>query len=253
MAGADPVLLELLTHAEAGRPGRDDEAGLAAGAEFRFHGGDDHVDIGDSAVGDPRLGSVDDPLILRLIVDGASLERADVGAGVRLGDGEGAELYLLRSAETLGHPLHDLLRCAAGEDGGDGQRGARNREADARVAPEQLLVGEGHRDPRGIAEGGLQELPGVQADAGGFLDDGQGHLLALVPLVGGGPNHVLGEAVDPLLDLALLLVEFHGELWCGGFGGRLCGLYHLAMLAAAGANLAAALSFLGRPVPLVPL
>src|SRR5205085_5117921 len=56
------------------------------------------------------------------------------------------------------------------------------------------------------------ELEGVQPDLGRLLDDGPRRLLALVPLVGRGADDAVGEVVDPLLDLQLVLVELEGEL-----------------------------------------
>ena len=69
----------------------------------------------------------------------------------------------------------------------------------------------GHMRPVGSANAFGAELHGVEPDPGGLLDDGPRRLLALVPLVGGGADDVLGEVVDPLLDLELVLVEVEGE------------------------------------------
>ena len=65
----------------------------------------------------------------------------------------------------------------------------------------------GRVSPVGSLNGVHQELPAVQADLGGLLHDRVRELLALVPLVGGGTDDVLGEVVDPLLDLQLVFVE----------------------------------------------
>ena len=51
------------------------------------------------------------------------------------------------------------------------------------------------------------EVEAVEADLGGLLDDRPRELLALVPLVAGRADDGLGEVVDPLLDLQLVLVE----------------------------------------------
>src|SRR5207302_6731675 len=59
---ADAVLLELLPGLQTGRRGRHDEAGLTPRPELGFDRRDDNVDVGDAAVGDPRLGAVEDPL-----------------------------------------------------------------------------------------------------------------------------------------------------------------------------------------------
>ena len=110
-----------------------------AALELGVDRGDDHVDVGDAAVGDPRLGAVEHPLVLGLVVHGPGAQRAHVGAGVGLGHAEGAELRLRRRAVALRHPLDDLLGRAVAGDAGGGEAGAEDRQADAGVAPEQLL------------------------------------------------------------------------------------------------------------------
>jgi hypothetical protein len=84
----DAVLAVLLPLRQALGARRDDEAGLAPALERRVDGGDHHVHVGDAAVGDPRLGAVEHPLVRGLVVDGPRLERADVGPGVGLGHAE---------------------------------------------------------------------------------------------------------------------------------------------------------------------
>ena len=114
--GADAVLVELLPLAEPLGAGRDDEAGLAAGAQVGVDHGRHDVDVGDAAVGRPGLGAVDDPLVGGLVVHRASAHRPDVGAGVRLGGAEGTQPQVTRAAVHLRHPLRDLLVGAAGAD-----------------------------------------------------------------------------------------------------------------------------------------
>ena len=50
------------------------------------------------------------------------------------------------------------------------------------------------------------------ADLGRFLDDRPRGLLPFVPFVGRRADDVLGEVMDPFLDLGLLLVEVEGEI-----------------------------------------
>ena len=144
---ADAVLLVLLALREALglHLGRDDEAGLAPAAQRGVDGGHDHVDVGDAAVGGPRLGAVEDPLVLGLVVGGPGLQRRHVGAGVGLGHAERAQLHLLGRAEALRYPLHDLLGGAGAGDAGRRQARAEDGEADAGVAPEQLFEGDRER------------------------------------------------------------------------------------------------------------
>src|SRR5690606_30687428 len=199
VGGADAVLPELLAHGQAGRAGRDDERGLAAGAELGVDGGDDDVHVGDAAVGGPGLDAVDDPVAV--VVHGAGADGADVGAGVGLGGAEGAELDVVLVAEHLGQPRAELLGGAVAGQGGGGQAGADDRQGDAGVAPDQLLEHDGHRQPARLEPLGGEEVQGVQADLGGFLDDRPGGLLALVPFGAGRADHVAGEGVHPVPDL----------------------------------------------------
>ncbi len=88
----------------------------------------------------------------------------------------------------------------AASDGG-GQRGADDGEADAGVAPEQLLHGDRQPEPGLVEALGGEEVERVEADLRGLLDHRPGELLALVPLGRRRADHVLGERVHPLLQL----------------------------------------------------
>ena len=121
---------------------------------------------------------------------------------------------LVRCSEALRHPLNDLLGRAVGDDPGHAESRAHNRQPDAGVAPEELLVGDRHREARRVSERVLEELEGIEPDLGGLLNDRPRRLFPLVPLVGGRADNVLGEAVHPFLDLPLLFVQLHRELRC---------------------------------------
>ena len=95
---------------------------------------------------------------------------------------------------------------------GGGEARAHDRHADAGVAPEQLLDGDGQGQPGRVGDRVEQEVDAVEPDLGGLLDDRPGELLALVPLVGRRADHALGEVVHPLLDLQLVLVEGEREV-----------------------------------------
>ena len=85
--------------------GRDAAGALAAGA------GQDGVEVGDAAVGDPRLGAGDDPVVA--VPHGLGAQRGGVGAGGGLGEAVGAEQP---AAEHRGQVLGLLLLGAvAGE------------------------------------------------------------------------------------------------------------------------------------------
>src|ERR1039457_4243114 len=74
--GPDAVLTELLPHGQPGRAGRHDEARLAARSERRVHRCDDHVHVGDAAVGGPGLHPVQHPFVRRRVVDRAGPDRS---------------------------------------------------------------------------------------------------------------------------------------------------------------------------------
>ena len=167
------------------RPGRHDERGMPAGAEVAVDRGDHHVDVGDPAIGRPRLLAVDHPLVIGLVVFGGA-DRRHVGAGVGFRRAEGRHLGVVGGPEALPDPFRHLLGRALTEDGGDGQRRAHDRHPDPRVAPEELLVDDRQHQP-GLVEPELrQALVAVQPDLRRLGDHGPGGLLALVPLGGGG-------------------------------------------------------------------
>jgi hypothetical protein len=92
--GADAVLGVLLALRQPLGAGRNDEAGLAAALQLGIDRSNDDVDVGDAAVGDPRLGAVEHPLVGRLVVHGPGAQAADIAAGVGLAHAEGAELHV---------------------------------------------------------------------------------------------------------------------------------------------------------------
>jgi hypothetical protein len=107
LGGADPELVLLLAHAEAGRVLLHDERRLAAVAEVAVDRRDDHVDVGDPAVGDEDLRAVEQPVVA--VAPGGRAQRADVGAGAGLRDRVGAEPDLVADAEAPRDPVADLL------------------------------------------------------------------------------------------------------------------------------------------------
>ena len=130
-----------------------------------------------------------------------------------------ATFGLVGGAEALRDPLADLLARALAEDRGDRERGAHDRHADAGVAPEQLLVDDRQRQAGLVGAELGERLEAVEADLRRLLDDRPRRLLALVPLGGGRADDVLGEAVDPVADVLLVLAELERE----GGGGVLLG------------------------------
>ena len=170
------------------------------------------MDVGDAAVGDPGLGAVEDPLVGGFVVDGAGAQGADVGAGVGLGHAKAAELELLGGAEALRDPLADLLGGAVADDAGQAEGGAEDGQPDAGVAPGQLLVDDREDHAGRVDEAWVMKSKEYRPMLGRLLDDRPRGLFPLVPFVGGRPDHVLGEVVDPFLDLELVLVEVEREV-----------------------------------------
>ncbi len=205
------MLLDLGALLATGGVRRDDEGGVATRTELTVDRGDDHVDVGDAAVGGPGLLAVDHPFVLGFVVLGRGAHGGDVGAGVGLGGAERGDLDVVLGAEALRDPLAHLLGSALAEDRGHGERGAEDRHADTGVAPEDLLVDDRHRETAFVGEELSDALEAVEADLGGLLDYRPRELFLLVPFVGGRPHHVLGEAVGPLLDVFLVLAQLKRE------------------------------------------
>ena len=201
------MLFVLLTHAEALGVGWHDEAGLTATLELGLHRGDDYVNVGNAAVGDPCLGAVEHPLVGGLVVDSTGAQRRNIATGVWLADAECAELHIVGGAVTLGHPLHHLLRRAVARNTGGGESRTHDGHTDAGIAPEQFFDGHGQGEPSGIGHCVHQEIKAVETDLGGLLNDWPRELLGFVPLAGGGADHGYCEVVNPLLDLQLVVVE----------------------------------------------
>ena len=143
--GADAVLVLLALREALGlHLGRDDEAGLAPAAQRGVDGGHDHVDVGDAAVGGPRLGAVEDPLVLGLVVGGPGLQRRHVGAGVGLGHAERPSCTFSAVPKHCG--THSMT-CSGVPAMPAAASPAEDGEADAGVAPEQLFEGDRERQP----------------------------------------------------------------------------------------------------------
>src|SRR4029079_9292614 len=134
-------------------------------------------------------------------------QRADVGAGARLGDRVGTELDLVAHAEALGHPAPDLLRRPGAGDAGRGERPALDRERDPGAAPVQLLGVDAREDPVGILAHRLDRLEAVEAPFAGGLDDLPRNALVPIVLRGDRTDHLGGEAAALGLEFALLVVE----------------------------------------------
>ena len=175
---------------------------MALRAELGVDHGDNDVDVGDAAVGDPCLGAVEHPFVFGFVVLGAEAIAANVGPGVGFRGAECAELHVFLIAVALRHPFKDLLLGARCGDARGGEARAHDCEADTSVAPEEFFGGDGACEPGRVFEHDLgQELPAIETDLRRFLNDWVRELFALVPLFGGWTNDVLGKSVNPFLEL----------------------------------------------------
>ena len=205
VAGADADLGLLVALAQARGLGADHERGLAAVAELGVDGGDDHVHVGDAAVGDEDLGAVQDPLVAVELGGGA--QALDVGARLRLGHGVGAELDLIVGAEALRDPAGDLLGRARGGEAGGREARAVDRQGDAGAAPVHLLGGDDAELAVGVGAGALQVVEAVQAPLARLLDGIPGRALLAVVLVRDGADHLAREPPDVVLELPVLIIQ----------------------------------------------
>src|SRR5215211_2995420 len=196
---------------DASGPRRDDERGVPARAELPIDARDHHVYVGDPAVRGPSLLAVQYPLVLGLVVACARPNRRDVGSGIWLRGTERPDPWILGSAEALRHPLHELVGRAGGVDRRHGEGGAHDRHPDPGIAPEELLVDDRHREPCGIHPELSDALEAVEADLRRLLDHRPRSLLALIPFGGRRAHHPLGEAMDPVAHVALVLAQLEVE------------------------------------------
>ena len=221
----DSHLLELLPHLEPGGLRWYDEARLPFCPELGRHARHDHMDIGDAAVRDPSLRTVEGPGVGRLVVDRPRPQLADVRAGVGLRDAERSHPEITGAAEALRRPFADLLGRAVRDDPGEPEGGAEDRQPDTGVPPGHLLVHRRQQLAGRISKTAGDEVERVQPNLSRLLDDRPRRLLPLVPLVSRRSQDILGELVDPLDHLQLVLVHLerkvtHLHAPCVGVGRR---------------------------------
>ena len=168
------------------------------------------VHVGDAAVGGPGLGAVEHPLVLGLVVD-ARVRIAPTSLPASGSEEQNAASFRspgepnicgAHSATCSGVPLpRPRPRRGRADDG----------QADARVAPEQLLHGERRPSPVSLEALGGEEVERVQPDLGGLLEHRPRGLLALVPLGRSRAYDVLGEGVHPLLQVDVVRAELEAR------------------------------------------
>ena len=158
---------------------------------------------GDSAVGDPHLGAVDDPV--GSVPSGRGLHRARVGSGVGFGEPETADDL---AARHRGQPLLLLFLGSEGPDRIHGERALdRNEAAHAGVAGLQLATGQSVADGAGSGGAVAVEVHSEQAHCPHLLGKlhGDGSLGEPVGNIG---QHPIGdERAHGVANKTLLVVE----------------------------------------------
>ena len=113
-----PIFFSCLPVEKPGEVLLHDEGGDAVVALGLVGHGEDHEGVGHVAVGDEALGAVEDVVVA--LQHGQGLLAGGVGAGVGLGQAEGADLL---AAQQVGQVLALLLLGAVLKDGGAAQGG----------------------------------------------------------------------------------------------------------------------------------
>ena len=205
-------LVELAHQLQAGCAARDDEQPLAAVTEFFVNDRVDHMHVGDAAVADPHLVTVDHPVAAVAPSPGPQI--AYVAAAFGLGDGQRREFEVARRAETLRRPLQHLLGRGRLPDRRKRQRRHHDRQTDSRATPKQLLHEHRQRNTSRVADEVAVEQRTVEAALGGFLQDRPRELLPLVVVEGDGTDDRVGELVGAPRQVVLCCrrrqVESHG-------------------------------------------
>ena len=234
--GAQAVLLDLGAHLEAGRVRRDDER--RPGRATPSSGSTEATTTWTSAM-PPLVAHAFWPLRTHSSLASSYFARvrSDETSEPALGsETQNDATFGSLGAEALRDPLPHLLGRAGAEDPRDRERRAHDRHADAGVAPEELLVDDRQRQAGRVGPELGDRLEAVQPDLGRLLDDRPGRLLALVPFGRGRAHDALGESVDPVPDVLLVLGELHRErglalllvaLLEGGLCGGGCGFHDL--------------------------
>ncbi len=124
VGGAAAELVELAHHVQAGGAAGNDEQRLPAVTEFLVDDGVDDVHVGDAAVADPHLVTVDDPVVP--VAAGRGAQVADVAAALGFGDRQCRQLQIAGRAEAFRRPLPASARV---------RRPARSPTAPARASP----------------------------------------------------------------------------------------------------------------------
>src|SRR6185295_15711762 len=182
VAGPPAQLVQLAADGEAGRAALDDEEreALVAPGGVRLHGGDHEVRA--DAVGDVCLRTVDDVVVP--VAPGGGAQAGHIGAGVGLGDAQGADLLALDG----GGEEAALLVVAAEQvhgAGGDDELGGQAGGDAPGAAAAQLLEEDGLEEEAGVAAApDLRVLQAQEAQLAEAEVELAGELAGLLPRAG---------------------------------------------------------------------
>ncbi len=206
VAGPHAHLILFLARRKARRVPLDDEGGDAPMAQIGVDGGEDGVQVGDAAVGDEALLTVEHVVIPP--AHGGGTNRRRVGASLGLGKREATQPHLRLVAEP--GDVAGLLRLGARDHDGDrSQPSANDGGTDAHTPPGKFLDHQaGGQDARHAAATVLLGIPvGHEADLARLLHHRPGHLVSLVVLGGDGADLPFGKPVGQLAHLLLLVAQ----------------------------------------------
>lgn len=214
VAGPAAHLVELAQHLQTRRPLGDDEHSLPSVSRIGVNRGHDDVHVGDPAVADEHLLTVDYPVAG--VLAGSGGDRADIATATRLGDGQRRELEVTGGAEALRCPTNQLLIGGCLSNCSQRQRRHHDGQANARAAPKQLLHENRQRKPSGVrGQLPIQDWL-VQPGPSCFLQHWPRHLLCPVVVRRHRSDYLPGEGVGLGPQRRLLIsqrnVEDHSNL-----------------------------------------
>ena len=189
--------VQFLVAAEAGEVALDDEGGDAPGSALGIGLGVDDVDVGIRAVGDPHLVAVEDVVVAG--VTGGEFHGDDVGTGIRLGHGQGADVF---AADQFGQVFAFLFFGAVAVNLVHAQVGVGAvRKANGGGGPADFFHGD---DVGQVAHVGTAVLllhgNTQQAHVAELTPEIHGELVVPVDVGGPGRDFCGGEAVDLLAE-----------------------------------------------------
>ena len=102
-----------------------------------------------------------------------------------------------------------LFGGSRGQQSRNGERRAHNAHTQTGVTPRQFLEGNHECQPRRVGVGVGEEIKTVNTSVGRGTNERPGGFFSFIPFVRDRSHRRHGEAVDPLLDGALFVVQRH--------------------------------------------